>query len=115
MSTPSDLTEIAASLRDWRANKKTKYERIPDELLRRARGLRGGSFSDNKICTVTGLSLKQLAPKNKTQKSTMEFVELPPVHMQEPVVVEIHDGTRSVILRFCPSINIEKLLSQFYR
>ena len=112
MLTPSELDQVTAALKDWRANKKTKFERIPPELLARARALRGGSVSDNEICTATGLSWTQLIPKTKKKNAAAQFVEIPPMVMSEPVVVEIHDGDRSVIIRF-PLIDVEKLLSHF--
>jgi hypothetical protein len=113
MQTQSELNQVAAALKDWRANKKTKFERIPPELLQRARSLRGGDLCDNEICVATGLSWNQLIPKTKKKKVATEFVEIPPMVVNEPVVVEIHDGTKSVIIRF-PMVDVEKLLSHFY-
>jgi hypothetical protein len=112
-STQSGLVELTAALNGWRANKK-KSERVPAELLSRARSLRGGDVSDREICKTTGLSWNQLLPKPKAKKPKAEFVEIPPVVTAEPVVVEIHDGEKSVIIRFGPSVDIEKLLSHFY-
>ena len=112
MSTPSELIEVTEALNDWRANKRAKFERIPPELLRRARRLRGGAISDREICKTTRLSWMQLIPK--TKKRVTEFVEIPAIMASDPVVVEIHDGARSVIIRFGPSVDVEKLVSQFY-
>jgi hypothetical protein len=109
----SKLAEVVAALCEWRTQKKSRWERMPAELLNRVRELRGGDVSDHEICKATGLSWNQLIPKSKTRKSKPAFVEIPPVSVPEPVVVEIHDGDKSVIIRF-PSIDVEKLLSHFY-
>jgi hypothetical protein len=113
MSTPSRLAQVAEALKDWRTTKKTKFERIPIDLMNQVRGLRGGEFSDSEICKATGLAWVQLIPKPKAKKAAEKFVEIPPLLMAEPVVVEIHDGDRSVIIRLGPSFDVEKLISRF--
>lgn len=111
MDTPTALDELVKSFSDWRANKKSRADRLPEELLRRARELRG-QFSDREICKRTGLNPYRLPPSGRKKKDA-EFVEIPPVQVAEPVVVEIHDGDKSIIIRL-PSVDVEKLLSHFY-
>lgn len=112
MDTATELDELVKSFSEWRANKKTRAERLPPELLRRARELRGGQFSDREICKRTGLNPYKL-PSSKPRKKDAEFVEIPRVMTSEPVVIEIHDGNKSIIIRL-PSVDVEKLLSHFY-
>jgi hypothetical protein len=111
MDTPTALDELVKSFSDWRTNKKSRADRLPEELLKRARELRG-QFSDREICKRTGLNPYRLPPSGRKKKG-VEFVEIPPVLATEPVVVEIHDGDKSIILRL-PSVDIEKLLAHFY-
>jgi hypothetical protein len=113
MDTPTALDELVKSFSEWRANKKTRAERLPPELLRRARELRGGQFSDREICKRTGLNPYKLPSSKPKKKDVPEFIEIPQVMASEPVVVEIHDGEKSIIIRL-PSVDVEKLLSHFY-
>jgi hypothetical protein len=94
-----ELEAVTAALSEWRANKKSKHERVPVELLKRARDLRGGDVSDREICKVTGLSWTQLIPKPKAKRSAAEFVEIPPLAgPTEMLTIEVHDGSRSIIV-----------------
>jgi hypothetical protein len=111
VDTPTALDELVKSFSDWRANKKSRAERLPEDLLKRARELRG-QFSDREICKRTGLNPYRLPPSGRKKKDP-EFVEIPPVQAPESAVVEIHDGDKSVILRL-PSVDVEKLLAHFY-
>lgn len=111
MDTTTELDELVKLFSLWRANKKSRAERLPDELVKRARELRGGRFSDREICKRTGLNPYRLPPAKPKKKA--EFVEIPQVVTSEPVVVEIHDGEKSIIIRL-PSVDVEKLLSHFY-
>ncbi len=120
MSTSPELIEVAATLNEWRAHKKTKFERIPRDLLARVRGLRGGANSDREICKVTGLAWNQLHPKARKLKSAKplqskappELIELPPlVPPPEVVTVEILEGARLITIRVPASVDAAKLLS----
>ena len=62
MDTTTELDELVKLFSLWRANKKSRAERLPDELVKRARELRGGRFSDREICKRTGLNPYRLPP-----------------------------------------------------
>lgn len=93
------LYELEQAFLNWRSQKKSKRDRIPAELLERAREL-SQSFSEREICKATRIPASRLFPRSTERASG--FVELPGAmgfDLQQRIAVEIRKEDRTLTVQ----------------
>jgi len=134
-SLPLDILDaVAAEFQAWRNNKKSRSEKIPDELLNKAKAL-AGEFKPSILQKRLNLSSAQLNPNKpkstasassqhskKPAPSTDQFIQLPnpvvthqPQHINTGLSVDIitAQGVRisvSGLIQQDPSVLLSQLL-----
>jgi hypothetical protein len=102
------LDELEQAFQEWRSTKKTSRERVPRELLERARGL-AGQFSENEILRRCGLPKRRVFPKQKSKRP--EFVEIPSEVVATPITVEIRSRDQLISVTLPASTDLGTLFS----
>jgi hypothetical protein len=111
-----ELDLVSQLLIEWRAQKKTKFEHCPIDLIHRARALTV-SFTVEEIMKATGLSERQVAPfgrKNaeKSLEIKKDFVEIPTISpsaaVNPSITVEIRDGLRLISVQMPATTDLSK-------
>ena len=104
------LDELEQAFQEWRSTKKTSRERVPRELLERARGL-AGHFSENEILRRCGLPKRRVFPKPQLEPA--EFVEIPTemTAMPTPITIEIRSRDQLISVTLPASTDLGTLFS----
>jgi hypothetical protein len=113
-----ELDQVAQLVTAWRAERNSKYQHCPKNLLHRARALTA-SFPIAVITRATGLSEKQVAPygrkyTEKALETKQEFVELPAVvPLSGPsILIEIRSKLKSISVQLPATTDLGKLFSE---
>jgi hypothetical protein len=97
MSTQS-LDELSREFARWRAQKPSRYERVPAELRARALSF-VTEFSENEIARASGLSRRNLFPRaEKVSKGSTQFIELAGA-VVPGIEIEIRSSKQVIVLR----------------
>ena len=109
---PQALEELKQEFETWRANRQSRFDRVPPVLKARARAM-VAEFSEKQIRRATGLTRNNLFPRpSKKQNSAGQFVELGQMPLPTPSIeIEIRSEAHVILLRVAGTTPLSQLIS----